>query len=550
MTKYSRAVATMVLTILLTGILYAQNQFLDVMTFLSGEFAGSEFGCAVASLDFNADGYNDLVVASQAWNPNLLFNDQNRWGKLYFYWGGPNFDNVPDFVILGSYAGQMNYIIIYNAGDINGDGIEDLIVNQNSVNNEIQLAVYFGRQNPQTTPDIILTFPYPEINGIMTVPIGDINGDNHSDVFLILGLSNDSRKLMIWDDYESQPWLFKQTANSQTITLLSGIGDVNGDGFDDCLLHIPVNNTGETNNRLILYYGSSTFPQTDSLVIINDSNSIINRWGCPLGDVNGDGIDDFTADSNIYGYTHHLWLGSSNLTAEWDITLSGDWYDLSHHFSESGTGYPFVHGDLNGDGFQDFLSFHHEAGYYDGYLYLWMGGNQMNGTMDGIQYGIYGYDTCNFGYSKITGDFNADGLCDVAVGAPWWGTNNDHWKTGRVYIFSGNTNLHDTTVANEDNTIPAIDTAQWKIDVYPNPVSSEQTSLYIKFVGSGYQTAQNLKLRVYNIKGQRIFSKTIPPSKMHEGLWEINPPSMGVGLFMVSISQQNINLITQKIVIQ
>jgi len=179
-----------------------------------------------------------------------------------------------------------------------------------------------------------------------------------------------------------------------------------------------------------------------------------------------------------------------------------------------------------------------------------MGRNQMNGIMDGIQYGIYGYDTCNFGYSKITGDFNADGLCDVAVGAPWWGTNNDHWKTGRVYIFSGNTNLHDTTVANEDNTIPAIDTAQWQIDVYPNPVSSEQKSLYIKFVGSGYQTAQNLKLRVYNIKGQRIFSKTIPPSKMHEGLWEINPPSMGVGLFMVSISQQNINLITQKIVIQ
>jgi len=33
-------------------------------------------------------------------------------------------------------------------------------------------------------------------------------------------------------------------------------------------------------------------------------------------------------------------------------------------------------------------------------------------------------------------------------------------------------------------------------------------------------------------------------------LWEINAPSMGVGLFIVSISQQNINLITQKIVIQ
>lgn len=71
---------------------------------------------------------------------------------------GPNFDNVPDFVILKPYAGQMNYIFIYNAGDINGDGIEDLIVNQNSVNNEIQLAVYFGGKTLKPS-DIILTFP-------------------------------------------------------------------------------------------------------------------------------------------------------------------------------------------------------------------------------------------------------------------------------------------------------------------------------------------------------------------------------------------------------
>lgn len=64
----------------------------------------------------------------------------------------------------------------------------------------------------------------------------------------------------------------------------------------------------------------------------------------------------------------------------------------------------------------------------------------MNGTMDGIQFGINGYDARNFGYSRITGDFNADGLCDVAVGAPWWGPHNLHCETGRVYIFSGNTN--------------------------------------------------------------------------------------------------------------
>ncbi|HOZ01966.1 MAG TPA: FG-GAP repeat protein, partial [Candidatus Syntrophosphaera sp.] len=84
----------------------AQTNYLDVMTYMSGEFGGSEFGESIASLDFNGDGYMDLVVSSGAWNPTLTFADQNRWGKLYFYWGGPGFDNIPDFVIPGAYNWQ------------------------------------------------------------------------------------------------------------------------------------------------------------------------------------------------------------------------------------------------------------------------------------------------------------------------------------------------------------------------------------------------------------------------------------------------------------
>src|SRR5512133_2309674 len=96
-----------VVALLIAINLSAQDNHMDVMTFMSGEFAGSEYGNAMASIDFNGDGYDDLIVLSDAWNPTGLFNDQNRWGKLYFYWGGPGFDNVVDFVIEGNYNWNM-----------------------------------------------------------------------------------------------------------------------------------------------------------------------------------------------------------------------------------------------------------------------------------------------------------------------------------------------------------------------------------------------------------------------------------------------------------
>ena len=85
--------------------LSAQNH-MDLMTTLYGEFIGSYFGRTVVSLDYNGDGYDDLVVASSLWNPNGAYNENIWYGKIYFYWGGPGFDNVPDFVIEGTYTGQ------------------------------------------------------------------------------------------------------------------------------------------------------------------------------------------------------------------------------------------------------------------------------------------------------------------------------------------------------------------------------------------------------------------------------------------------------------
>lgn len=541
---------TVIGMIALVKPLPAQPNHLDVMTYMSGEFGGSEFGESIASLDFNGDGYKDLVVSSGSWNPNLTFADQNRWGKLYFYWGGPGFDNIADFEILGTYNWQMGqYASVFNAGDMNGDGIDDLIMFQRSLTYDNNIAVFFGRANPQNSPDILLTYAYNSgsgVNGVGIIPLGDINGDNQDDICLVLYYAVGSKEMFIWSDYTSQPWLFKSTLNQQARPRFCGIGDVNNDGFYDTLLQISISPSGETHNRLVLYYGSPTFPETDSLVICEDSNSIIKSWACPLGDLNGDGYDDFTAGSLIYDYSQHLWLGSDSLLASWSLDLSGDYNALPHQISERGTGYPMVHGDLNGDGYQDVLGFDSEAGGYSGYLYLWMGSANMNGSMDYLRLGMAGYDHMNYGWSKVTGDFNGDGYCDVAVGAPWF-SYNDHIDTGRVYVLAGNADLHDTTVANADELIPVPDPDKWHIEVYPNPLTSKRHGLNIAFKGVGYKETGSYQLDMYNLKGQKLLSQTISMNDLQDGCLSLGLDSIPKGVLLLSITKDGIQLNTKKL---
>ncbi|MDD2544147.1 MAG: FG-GAP-like repeat-containing protein [Candidatus Cloacimonetes bacterium] len=515
----------------------AQANYIDVMTHMSGEFGGSEFGESIASLDFNGDGYMDLVVSSGAWNPYQTFAVQNRWGKLYFYWGGPGFDNIPDFVIPGAFNWQMGPGTgVFNAGDMNGDGIEDLIMFQRSPAYDNNIAVFFGRANPQNSPDIILTYADNSgtgVNSVSILPLGDVNGDNHDDICLVLYYADGSKEVYIWSDNTSQPWLFKSTSNQQARPRLCGIGDVNNDGFDDTLSQISISPSGETHTSLVLYYGSPTFPQTDSLVICEDSNSIIKSWACPLGDVNGDGYDDFTAGSLIYDYSQHLWLGGDSLSAPWSLDLSGDHNHLPHQISERGTGYPMVHGDLNGDGYQDVLGFDSEAGYYSGYLYLWMGSPTMNGSMDYLRLEMDGYYHTNYGWSKVTGDFNADGFCDVAVGAPWF-SYNDHIDTGRVYVLAGNPDLHETTVANDDDTLPVPNADKWRIEVYPNPFNPSTTITF------SIPETGRVRVSVYNIKGRKV--KDLINTEMargnHKLIWDgkdTNSRNVGSGIYLFKL---------------
>ncbi|RME32108.1 MAG: hypothetical protein D6800_00135, partial [Candidatus Zixiibacteriota bacterium] len=63
---------------------------------IAGENEGDQYGAAMTTVDFNNDGYPDLVVGASAAD-----DAGTSSGKVYLYYGGPAADTVADLVFIG-----------------------------------------------------------------------------------------------------------------------------------------------------------------------------------------------------------------------------------------------------------------------------------------------------------------------------------------------------------------------------------------------------------------------------------------------------------------
>lgn len=509
---------------------------LDMITFMEGEFYGSQFGYKLVSMDFNGDGYEDLIVHSPAWNPTGVFDAYNAWGRIYFYWGGPDFDNVSDYTITGTHHRGMTRQII-NAGDVNGDGIEDLMVPVD----DFQVAVYYGGPNSTDTPDL---FPDLLINTcdpdarIMPYPLGDVNGDGKADIaFVGINPFASTHTVYVWTGID-QPWHEVVTAtHTSGVVHPYGVGDVNNDGYADYVVHHNISGGTLRDERIVLYYGNQNFPQVDSLVISTNTNGLGGKGACPLGDVNNDGYDDFIA------YHHKIWYGGENITTIPDLALvyQTQWHDWTNLV------YPrtpyCIYGDLNGDGYDDVIGSDPFIGYYDGEVGIWLGAANMDSWCDLHIRPPQNYRTRQFGWDKVTGDFNGDGLCDLAVSAPEFYAA-PQWAAGCVFVYSGNTRL----VANEDLLIPEANSSQWQINLFPNPCV-EGDGIHIDFEGDGYKHSTLISLDIYNLKGQKMSSmNSINPDSVFQ-LPEHITSSLISGIYIITVKQENKTMFLKKLCI-
>jgi hypothetical protein len=472
---------------------------LELMTTLYGEFYGSHFGSFLVSLSFNGDSYDDLIVFSKNWNPYGVYQDTQKWGKIYFYWGSADgIGSTPDFVIEASANSQYAIPHPINGDDINGDGLDDLVIRKWDNATGAVLEVYYGTNTPSATPDLIITAPYVVWEGMYPDSLGDINGDGHADLTIYTERDVDytiRRIINIWMG-DNGPWytLLDHTA-SQSPTSTNGVGDVNNDGFDDFILQHGTPGGGLVHDRIVLHYGSVNFPEHDSLVITDDSNMRLPRISSPLGDINGDGFADFET------YKGRSWFGDTMITPSWDLTLNfyEDWHNWG--YPDYNVGNPFIFGDLNGDGYDDVIgSSYLDTGSYNGQVAIWVGGPKMDGLIDMYLYNPPDYIRANFGWAKAAGDFNGDGLCDLAISAPIWGQGTQAGTEGRVYIYSGNALLEDTSVANDD---PVETDPPWELNIYPNPISCGE-DITIELSGSNAKATIPVSLELFNLKGQKV----------------------------------------------
>ena len=390
---------------------------------VSGANAGDLSGKSVSSAgDINGDGIDDIIVGASG----VDVGGREGAGQSYVLFGSTDgfpeninlssLDGSNGFVLNGIDAGDASGISVGAAGDVNGDGIDDIIVGANApnTNNPGEAYVIFGSDSgfpasielsslDGSNGFTILGSNSGDQAGIAVSSAGDINGDGIDDV--IIGASTadpngdkSGKSYVIFgraDGFDASIEL--SSLDGSNGFALSGVsegdysggsvsaaGDINGDGFDDIIIGARFANPGPggeyggpsyLGEAYVVFGSDSSFPAQINLADLNGSDGFVimhptayDGLGSSVsgaGDINGDGFDDIIIGAagiatSKYGpltsATYVVFGSAEGFSASLDLTsLDGSNGFVVPSSSDAFGSSVSAAGDVNGDGLDDII---------------------------------------------------------------------------------------------------------------------------------------------------------------------------------------------------
>jgi len=290
------------------------------------------------------------------------------------------------------------------AGDVNGDGFDDLLVGDPHNNRAFLIfgqAAPLGRDRVLDGPNapawsLIDLAGLGDLHGVAAA--GDVNGDGFDD--LLFDMAGSGRVYLLLG--QRNPWWERIPLDEKAAAVIdvdsagavvNGVHDMDGDQNDEFAIasggtvylfagrddFLP--GAGEPHESLTLSDAISTFGSANNLPAVSAT-----------GDVNGDGLADFLYQN---GGQPQLVFGDSGR----------NWTTQALDFSPAASGFLAAPGDVDGDGRADIL-----AGNADGDAYLILGKDASS-----VQATLSDVKAAASARYPAAADLNADGSSDLLL---------------------------------------------------------------------------------------------------------------------------------------
>ncbi|MCC6348713.1 MAG: FG-GAP repeat protein [Candidatus Eisenbacteria bacterium] len=275
---------------------------------------GAKFGMSLACVgDLDADGFDDILVGAGR-------DMASQQGSAHLFRGGPSGpDTTAAWSAIGASTYSWFGTAVAGAGDLNDDGHPDIAIGAPNAPGVLPhpgaVFVYYGTGTGLApTPTVLQGDLDAGWFGYSVAGAGDVNGDGVDD--LIVGAPYTTDPL----HWEGRAQLFLGSPSGVSTTpawsvnsgnlgagfgySVGGAGDVNADGFGDVLVgahHFDTTGVApqEGQGRAFLFFGSPTglSPTAPWWITGHSVQAHLGRTVGFAGDVNHDGIDDLYLSS-------------------------------------------------------------------------------------------------------------------------------------------------------------------------------------------------------------------------------------------------------------